>query len=166
MPKTRAKIDFGQFQKLAKEFEQLTKKEMQEFCVKLTKELAARLLAKVKKRTPVNAKPPFDKVTKGGGTLRRNWTIGNVNKNGDTYSVDIINPMEYASYVEKGHRGVAIYIVAKGGKHIGWRVMHKDTHWTEGTFMLKNSEDELEKQVDSIVEKKLKKFIDDMFPSF
>ena len=169
MPKTRAKIDFKQFQKLAKDFEKLVEKEIHEFSINLVKELAARLLAQVRERTPVFDPPAFDMVTKGGGRLRDSWEIGEVTKAGDIYSVELFNPLAHASYVEKGHRGVAIYItasVAKGGNHIGWRVMHKDTHWTEGRFMLKNSEDELNQQIERIVENKLKKFLNDALPSF
>ena len=159
MPKTRAKVDFGQFQKLAKEFDKLATEQVQEFTVKVVKELAARLLAKVKERTPVNQGLPNDvNYNGGGGRLRDSWTIGNVAKDGNTYSVEVINPMMYASYVEKGHRGV--YIPEAGV------TLHVDTHWTEGAFMLKISEDELARDAERIVENKLKKFIDDMIPSF
>jgi len=155
MPKTSAKIDFGQFTKLAKQFDKLATEEVQEFTVTVVKELAARLLAKVKERTPVNQGLPNDvNYNGGGGRLRDSWTIGNVTKAGNTYSVEVINPMHYASYVEKGHRGV--YVPEAGV------TLHLDTHWTEGVFMLKISEDELKKDAERIVENKLKKFINDL----
>ena len=168
MPRTRATVDFGQFKKLAKQFETLTTEEIQEFNVKVVKELAARLLAKVKERTPVGQydnsvnftttdgeKVSFQTKTRMvGGTLRKGWTIGNVTKDGNNYSVEIINPVEYSVYVEKVHR-------IMGGEDrktmVGWR---------EGVFMLKISEEELKKDAERIVENKLKQFIDDMLPSF
>jgi len=156
MPK--AKVDFRQFTSLLTKFQRLAHKDKSEFSTDIVKDLAARLLRKVKKRTPVNKKATFDKTYTGGGTLRRGWTIGNVVKTGDTYNVEVINPVKYASYVEKGHRGVAIY-VKKGGTDIGWRVMHKDTHWTSGVFMLEISEKELGKDAERIVEKKLEKLL-------
>ena len=138
MPKTNAKVDFGQFSKLAKDFEKLTTKEMHEFNTKVIKELAARLLSKVKERTPVNQGLPNDvNYNGGGGRLRDSWTIGNVEKSGNTYSVEVINSLPYASFVEKGHRGV--YVPEVGV------TLHLDTHLTEGVFMLKISEDELKK---------------------
>ena len=55
----------------------------------IAKELTARLLRKVKKRTPVKT-----------GTLRRGWTTGNT-YNGDSYVVVMVNNNTYyASYVQ------------------------------------------------------------------
>ena len=154
MPKTSAKIDFRQFQKLAQDFEKLASEEVQGFSVQVVKELAARLLAKVKERTPVNQGLPNDvNYNGGGGRLRDSWTIGNVTKRENIYSVEVINPMHYALFVEKGHRGV--YVPEVGV------TLHLDTRWTKGVFMLKISEDELAKDVERILENKLKKFLND-----
>jgi len=143
MSKTSAKVDFRQFTKLTKLFERFEKKELQEFSVKLIKDLAARLLAKVVERTPAIS-----------GHLRLGWTIGNVSKEGNTYSVEVINTVAYALYVEKGHR-------IMGGE--GRREM---VRWREGVFMLKISEDELKKDIERIVENKLSKFIKEHFRVF
>ncbi len=48
-----------------------------------------------------------------GGTLRRNWTVGEVTRKGDLYEVEIVNNTDYASYVEYGNRTV---------NHDGWGV--------------------------------------------
>ena len=73
----------------------------EDFCEECAKELAARLLALVIKRTPVDT-----------GYLRRGWTGGKsagakafadsltVEHSGDTYTIIVENPVEYASYVE------------------------------------------------------------------
>ena len=125
------------------------------FIESCAKELAARLLAKVIKRTPVGQYPSSS--GKKGGNLRRGWTNGKsqaahayanslrVNHFGDTYVIEIINPVEYASYVEFGHRT---------RNHEGW---------VEGRFMLTISEQELESDAPRILENKLKKKLGECF---
>lgn len=125
--------------------------EMLESCAK---ELAARLLRLVVKRTPVGdysgdsytcvsgEQHKGHKVQgKTGGTLRRGWTIGEIRKEGNVYKVDIINPVEYASYVEYGHRTA---------NHSGW---------VNGQFMMTISEQELQKIAPKVLENKIKKFL-------
>lgn len=119
------------------------------------KELAARLLAKVIKRTPVGQYPKSS--GKKGGTLRRGWTNGKsqaaheyayslkVNHFGDVYVIEIINPVEYAPYVEYGHR-------TRGGEG-----------WVEGKFMLTISSQEIEADAPRILENKLKKKLGECF---
>ena len=125
------------------------------FIESCAKELAARLLAKVIKRTPVGQYPQGS--GKKGGTLRRGWTAGKnqavnayanslkVNHFGDTYVIEIINPVEYASYVEFGHR-----------------TRNRDG-WVEGKFMLTISEQELESDAPRVLENKLKKKLGECF---
>ena len=96
---------------------------------------------------------------KVGGTLRRGWTAksqgeaesgsGNgmskvasyaaalpVKKSGNAYTVEVINPVEYASYVEYGHR------TTKGG-------------WVPGHYFLTLSEQDLESLAPAAIERKL-----------
>ena len=96
---------------------------------------------------------------KAGGTLRRGWTAksqgeaesgsGNgmskvasyaaalpVKKAGNAYTVEVINPVEYASYVEYGHR------TTKGG-------------WVPGHYVLTLSEQDLESLAPAAIERKL-----------
>ena len=152
------KIDFTQFTKFAKEFEKLAKEDMPKFNEKAVKELAARLLAKVKERTPVYSKIPGDINAQTGGKLRKGWTIEKVEREGNFYNVEVINPVHYAEYVEKGHRGV--YVPEVGV------TLHLDTRWTEGVFMLKISEEELERDAERILENKLEEFMRDKFKGF
>lgn len=107
------------------------------------KELAASLLRKVPHRTPSGKYPPAS--GKKGGTLRRHWTVGNVVKSGDSYTIDIINPTEYASYVEFGHRTA---------NHSGW---------VEGKFMLTISEQELQRDAPKILMNRLNRFMKEVF---
>lgn len=149
------KCDYKQLQELQKKIEKLQKKELKEFCEAVSKELAARLLAKVIKRTPVGQYPSGS--GKVGGTLRRGWTGQKqqnaaayaqslpITKAGNTYTVEIINPVEYASFVEYGHR-------TRGGGG-----------WVEGRFMLTKSEMEVEGQAEKIIEKKLMQYLGDIF---
>lgn len=146
------KCNFNELKQLKKNIEQLGNKQ-NEFMEVCAKELAARLLAKVIKRTPVGQYSSGS--GKVGGTLRRGWT-GEKNQNaknyanslkinhfGDTYVIEITNPVEYASYVEYGHR-------TRSGKG-----------WIEGRFMMTISEQEIKSIAPRILENKIKKLLGD-----
>lgn len=156
MAKSTVRMDYGELQKLKEQIEKLGEPtQMDLFLTSCAKELAARLLAKVIKRTPVGQYP--EGSGKVGGTLRRGWTGGNtsnatayanslqVNKTGSDYVIEIINPTEYASYVEFGHRTK---------NHKGW---------VEGKFMLTISEDEIRNSAPKILEKKLETYLKGCF---
>ena len=125
------------------------------FIESCAKELTARLLAKVIKRTPVGEYP--SSAGKVGGTLRRGWTGGKssnasayanslkVHHYGGNYVIEIVNPVEYASYVEFGHR-------TRGGNG-----------WVEGQFFLTISEQEIQRDAPKILEKKLKQKLGECF---
>lgn len=198
--------NYKQLTEFQKKIERLNNTQKEEFLEACCKELAARLLAKVIKRTPVGEKPKLDgdrtvKVTGAsgktktfltaegerdqkywsdyhGGTLRRGWTSktheeavnGNgegknaseyangleIKKIGDKYHIDIINPVEYASYVEYGHRQTPGRYVPALGKSL------KES-WVPGKFMLTISEQELRNSSDGILMAKLNKFMKDVF---
>lgn len=142
----------------------------QQFCEACAKELAARLLVKVIKRTPVGdySGAPYtcesgkshkgNKISgKVGGTLRRGWT-GNkresakncvdklsVKHSGGTYVIEIVNPVEYASYVEYGHR----------------TSNHKK--WVPGHFMMTISENEIKRIAPQLIEKRFADFFKGAF---
>ena len=132
------KVDYKALKDLQTQMQQLNQ-ERDEFCRAAAKELAARLLRKVKQRTPVGVYP--EGSGKQGGTLRNNWTISAVQRNDNSYTVDIINPTEYAPYVEYGHR-------TRGGKG-----------FVKGRFMLTVSVDEIQRDAPKILEKKLEKWL-------
>lgn len=156
-----AKVDFREFKEFQKKLEQMQKADVEKFSRDCAKELAARLLAKVIKRTPVGNPDNWKSGTAPagyvGGTLRRGWTAGksqnakayvnslNVEKIGNDYKIEIINPVHYGIYVEFGHR----------------TRNHKS--WVPGQFFLTISEQELESQSISILEKKLMKFLGEAF---
>ena len=109
----------------------------------LAKEIAMRLLAKVKKRTPVGHYPKGSGKT--GGTLRRGWSVGNIRKRGGMYEVEVINTVDYASHVELGHR-------TRG---------HKG--WVKGRFMLMISEKEIEVQSVALIERRIMQKLKEVF---
>lgn len=148
-------FNFQDFEKIKDNLEKLNQEQVDLFIDACAKELAARLLTKVIKRTPVGDYP--NSSGKKGGTLRRGWTGGKnssavayadsltIHHFGDAYVIEIINPVEYASYVEFGHRTA---------NHKGW---------VNGRFMLTISEQEIQQAAPAIIEKKLMKQMGELF---
>lgn len=145
--------------KFEKQLEKIKPEDSRVFIEGCAKELAARLLSKVIKKTPVGVYPAS--TGKVGGTLRRGWTSrshqeaasgseGNVaayvnsleiRHEGDMYTIEIVNPVSYASYVEYGHR-------TRGGKG-----------WVEGRFMLTVSEQEINELAPRLLEAKIMRYL-------
>lgn len=71
-----------------------------------------------------------------GGSLRDAWTILPVEKHGDVYEITVINNLDYASYVEYGHRQTPGRYVPALGKSL-------KVSWVKGRFMLTISEQEV-----------------------
>lgn len=104
-----------------------------------------------------NQKDTCRKISKVGGTLRRGWTAGNkegvqaavdsiqVTKSGNQYTIKIMNPTEYASFVEFGHRTA---------NHNGW---------VKGQFMMTISENEIKRMAPGLLEKRLEEFLGGTF---
>lgn len=170
------KVNMKELKDFQKELKKL--QNPNKFVEACTKELAARLLRMVVKRTPVGdysgnsyscssgigISHQGNKVKgKNGGTLRHGWTAqkeGNgseglktngvsqfvdtlsIHHFGDTYVVEIINPVWYAPYVEYGHRTA---------NHRGW---------VPGHFMMTISEQELETIAPKVLELKIKKYFE------
>ena len=131
----RAKVDVKELKAFRGRLDSLAGKTgLDAFYRQAAKELVARLLTMVKQRTPVDT-----------GALRRGWTIGEVKAVKGGYEVEVLNPTEYASYVEFGHR---TRLSPEGGRG-----------WVKGRFMLRFSSDELEAMAPKILERKLKKFL-------
>jgi hypothetical protein len=156
-------VDFSRLRRLQKKMEKLSRADFDKFCEDAAKELAARLLAKVIKRTPVGQ---YKGQSKTGGTLKRGWTAkthqeaesskGNKNakayadslqvtKRGNIYELHVINPVEYAQYVEFGHRT---------RNHQGW---------VPGQFMMTIAADQVQQQAPQIVENKLNRLLREAF---
>lgn len=104
-----------------------------------------RCLAKTIKRTPVDT-----------GNLRQNWELGDVTKRGFNYTVEMENPVEYASYVEFGHRQeVGRYVPAIDKRLVA--------PWVEGKYMATKSVDEVKEELPKIAEEKINKKLAEIF---
>lgn len=136
------KCDFKELEELKKKIDK-TQKSMDAVMEACAKEVAARLLAAATRRTPTGKYLPGS--GKVGGTLKRGWTVGKLEKVGSKYQIEIKNPIEYASYVEFGHR----------------KRNHKG--WVEGKFMLTISEQEIQSIAPRILENKIKKLLGECF---
>lgn len=148
------KFTASDLKKLQKQLNKIQAGDVDAFVEGCAKELAARLYAKVVKRTPVGdysgasytcasgkQHKGYKVEGKVGGTLRRGWTIGEIRNEGSIYKIDIINPVEYAPYVEYGHRTA---------DHKGW---------VQGHFMLTISEQEIQEIAPKVLESKIKKYL-------
>jgi hypothetical protein len=140
---TRLKVDVSGLEEFEQQLKQVTESEMQRFTEQMVKELAGIALAKIIERTPVGEYPASS--GKQGGTLRRNWIVGEVTRKGNLYEIEIVNSTDYASYVEYGHRT---------SNHAGW---------VEGRFMMTISEQELESIGPAIIDRRLTAFLKGVF---
>lgn len=140
MASSKIKVQFNGLKEFQKTIENI-EKEKEQLMIDTIKELAARLLRKVIKRTPSDT-----------GNLRRNWTVSDVRKNGGNYEIEVSNSTEYASYVEFGHRQTPGRFVPAIGKRL-------KKSWVKGKFMLTISEDELKRQAPAVIEKKITEWL-------
>ncbi len=134
--------DFSELQAFADSLQTMTNNmfELMDLCAK---ELAQRLIRKVIKRTPVGVYSK--KSGKKGGTLKKGWSQNGKYKIYHSPSaclIEINNPVEYASYVEYGHRTV------NGG-------------WVSGHPMMTISAAEIQRDGPAILEKKIKKWMEE-----
>ena len=88
------------------------------FLMGFADKMARRIVAKTKERTT-------EVKAVDTGNLRNNWRSANLRHEGDKILVDIINPVEYAMYVEYGR------------KRYPWKskVPPNTVDWVEGRFM-------------------------------
>lgn len=123
------KCDFSELRKFAKHLEkqEAKAKAMIERCIN---DLAAELLARTKERTPARS-----------GDLRRAWSVSSIRRVGKWYKIVLINNLEYAAYVEYGHRT---------SNHHGW---------VSGKFMMTISAKEIETLAPAVIERRVKSFL-------
>lgn len=107
-------------------------------------------------KTRKNEKGENEEYQHTGGTLRRGWNISAVKKTGDGYEVTVSNPVEYAAYVEYGHR-------QEPGKYISAIGKRLKKAWVEGKFMLTKSEIEIKGQMEKIISKKIEAWLKEVF---
>lgn len=97
--------NFG-LEELRNRIEALTKEDRDAFFKEATNTLGNAVMGKARELTPVgdysDRFPPYNNVV--GGTLRDSWKMTPVEKSGNVYLVKVQNPVEYASYVNYGHK--------------------------------------------------------------
>lgn len=121
--------------------------------------MGMRLIAKTKALTPV--------IT---GDLRDSWELTKVTKVGDTYQIDMVNHMDYASFVEDGHiqrrrwlpgvwktgkKGGSTFEYVKGAK-TGMMLTYR---WIPGQHMARISLSKIEKTMQPRFERAFKEFM-------
>lgn len=117
-------LNYAQFKKLRNNFAKLSdsyERWLQSFLLGE----AARFMAYVKPLTPVDT-----------GDLRNHWKIGKMFRQGGALCVELINTMEYATYVEYGHSQTPGRYVPQIRKRLV-----KD--WVEGAHMMQISLDRI-----------------------
>lgn len=133
-------LNYAQFRKLRNNFAKLSDSYEQWLQSFLLGE-AARFMAYVKPLTPVDT-----------GDLRNHWKIGKMFRRGDTLCVELINTMEYATYVEYGHSQTPGRYVPQIGKRLV-----KD--WVEGSHMMQISLDRIYQEMPARFNSEFQKWV-------
>lgn len=168
--------------KLQKQLNKIQQGNVEAFIDACAKELAARLLAKVIKRTPVGQyDKPVSFVTadgkqvnftpktgKKGGTLRRGWTSKTYEEaeSGSWKSDSVANSKAaaYAKSLAIQHNGNMLVIeIVNPVKYASYvEYGHRTANhkgWVQGRFMLTISEQEIQNIAPKVLESKIKKFL-------
>ena len=184
------KCDFQELKQFTEKLNKLTGPDFSAFCEAAAKELAARLLAKVIKRTPVGETiKTFEDVTDGkgktrqkavtshmGGTLRRGWTAKTEREAEGGGGVD---PTAYAQSIPITRQGNLYQIEIVNPVHYASYVEfgHRQTPgryvpqigkrlkqgWVKGRFMLTISEDQLRAEAPKLLQAKLANYLKEVF---
>jgi len=163
------KVDTTQLKAFSERIQALSTTQKEQFFNQACKGMAGRYLAIVIPATPVGKSTSgANGTTHEGGTLRRGWTGGtegnagsfadglSTTQTGGGYSITITNSVEYASYVENGHRQTpGRYVPAIGKKLVA--------SWVPGQFFVKKSEEALEGQAPTILNTMLDSFLRRVF---
>lgn len=108
------------------------------------KEIALDFLTVVKGKTPEKT-----------GVLKDRWKIGEIQRKGDDYVIEVFDSVDYASFVEDGHR------TRKGQGKKSSRINSK--FWVEGRFMMKLTEDDIRMKMPRYLQKMEKKLAEELF---
>ena len=108
--------DFKELEDFIEKFT-IDQSEIVQLIEEFLEEMAQRAVAGAKERTPTVS-----------GELRRAWQVGDVSVDGKDVEVEILNGMEYASFVEFG-------------------ATNRDGTWRNGQYILTVSINEIQKQI-------------------
>lgn len=128
-------FEFSEIRLMQRQLVELSRR-LDDIHMRVAKRVAQLAIRKVKKMTPVDS-----------GDLRQNWKYSVVKK-GNTYHIQIYNHLEYAGFVEWGHR------VVIAGQTVGW---------VEGRFMLKLTMAEMKRLAPNMWKKDVEKEVRRVF---
>lgn len=128
-------VDFSDFEKLIKDMK-ATEQDFNKFLRDFLLRMAQEVLRETKPKTPVDT-----------GALKNAWALGDITGSGKDIAVEILNPMEYATDIEYGHRIVR-----------GTGADKVEVGWYNGVFMLKTSIENVQRKMPAAYEIAFKKF--------
>lgn len=135
-------VDFSAFERWSKQIDKaIADNAAQKLTEQVLLELANRVLRRTKQKTPVDI-----------GTLRRSWQVGEVVRHGDYLEIEIYNPVEYAEFVEYGHRQEPGRYVPALGKRL-------KQSYVPGQYMLTLSIKEVEALAPALIGKRSDEFM-------
>lgn len=161
------RVEFDDLKHLQDQINMLQRADIAKFCEDVANNLAQRLLRLVVKKTPTGS---YQVITytkkdgssysvnegKHGGELKAKWAVSaEIKKAGNDYSIEVYNPLNYASYVEYGHRQEVGRFVPQIGKRL-------TSSWVEGKHMLQISENEIQRIAPKLIEKELQKMLNEV----
>lgn len=176
-----AEIDTTEFEEMMENFNLDPNKEIPKMFDQFAKEIAGRYLARVIKRTPVEENQNIKYHVRGGGiateyikggALRHGWTNNmsevsylnslNVEHKGLMHEFTISNNVDYATYVEYGHRqnvGQFVPVLGEtvGGVRTGATLKRA---WVSGQFMMTNTNAEMEHMLPELADKLLVDYLE------
>lgn len=144
-------MEYSQFRELLRSMESL-QRQHEAFLREFLLEMGLRLMAQTKKLTPVD-----------NGDLRRSWELKDVMQAGNSLYIELVNPQEYASFVEDGHRQTKRflpieyleqsknskpylnYLYEKYGDDIPGVMLHEK--WIPGHYMARISIQKIEREI-------------------
>lgn len=153
-------LDYKEMDRLKKKMERAAA-EMPGISEECCKKIAALIIADATVNTPVSVQldDPTGKIrsTATPGNLKGHWRASAVYElPGGGSSMTVYNPVEYASYVEYGHRQQPGRFVPILGKRL-------KKAWVEGRFMLTNAENKAKEAAPRLVEQVINKRLGDIF---
>lgn len=178
------RCEFSELQRLAEQMEGL-QAHVEEISTAMVKELAARMLDKVTKRTPVGKKPVFEgprtasvRALPRGGGRRRSYRV--LTRNGEILERywngyvggNLRRSWQVGNVVRRGNAfEIEVFNTAEYASYVEYG--HRQTPgryvpalgkrlkngWVKGRFMLTVSEEEMKAQAPAIIEKRLAEYL-------
>ena len=153
----RFRINFGALKKIKDNIKREfgDKVDASELVEDIVRTAGVRALAKAQKRTP-----------KDTGQLRQGWRLGKYVKRGFNSTIDIENPVEYATYIELGHRVTdkQLYFLKVNNILDPSKPKKSKGGWYKGHFMATKSVEEVKEELPDIAEERMIKKCLEIFP--